>query len=133
MRLDEKSLGRVARNVLDFLRDEKIESIQDMRKTVNKMKSYDYLKEHLSVQIKPSRTGTDAYVLSYIIDNGGIPLELWVNESAASIIAKADVLLPDYLPFGRDPYDNIAQIKEFRSPDMPALKSELEKLAEKAT
>lgn len=87
-------------------------------------------KEHIQIHLRPSEPGTQAYTITYMIPDRGIGLEVKINKELgySKIIFKGNFTLPDYNPFARDVFGNIAQNKKLDYTDISQIRTELEKL-----
>lgn len=129
--ITKEYLGRIAENVLKFLDRKKVNSLSDLDRLMDQPFSIDEnTKERILVELRPSNLYTKAYVISYTVPGRGIPLEIRVNKKLkySRVIVKGDFNLPDYEPFAKDLFGNIAQNKQLGSIDISQIKSELKKL-----
>ena len=96
---------------------------------------YERKGEAISVELRPSNRGTEAYTVTYAKEGVGIPLEVKLNESLGytMVIVKGGFILPSYEPFAYDDFGNIAQAKEIRTVNIPQVRAELEELVEMAS
>jgi len=131
MSINKEYLGRITKNVLKILDNEKITSLSDLDRLMNQTFLVDEnTKEQVLVESRPSNLGTTARVITYAAQGRGISLEVRVNEELkySKIIVKGDFNLPEYRPFYQDIFDNTAQDKELNFTDISKIKAELTKL-----
>jgi len=131
MSINKEYLGRITKNVLKILDNEKITSLSDLDRLMNQTFLVDEnTKEQVLVESRPSNLGTTTRVITYAAQGRGIPLEVRVNEELkySKIIVKGDFNLPEYRPFYQDIFDNTAQDKELNFTDISKIKAELTKL-----
>jgi len=128
--ITQKKLGQIARNVLDFLEREDINSIKSLEKRLGE--SFDVKREDhiIQIELRPSESGSKAYTISYIMPRGGIPIEIRMNPdfNYSKIIVKTKPKLTDYIPLIFDYFGNIIQDKSIESCSILEIKKELEKL-----
>jgi len=127
----KKEISKIAKVVLKFLGDQKIESAQDLDKMLSKTFDFKSPEGQISVIKRPSNFGTEAYKVSYTT-SAGIPLEIVMNNEIgySQVICKGDFILLGYEAFMGDAFGNVAQAKRLDSAAISEIKSELETLAE---
>ena len=123
-------LEQIARSVLDFLERENINSIGSLFSRLGEsfnIKGEDHI---IQIESRPSESGSEAYTISYIIPDGGIPLEIRMNPdfNYSNIIVKTNSGLNDYTSFAFDYFGNRIQNKEIKGCSIPIIKKELEEL-----
>ena len=128
--IERDTLGTVASEILSFLAWKDIRDVADL----GSLMGYHHMhgsKDTIIVERRPSDQGTTARVVSYVIPNIGIPLELRANDTLCytMLIAKGDFELPDYESFEMDPYGNIIQSKRILSTEIHQIRAELEVLS----
>ncbi|MAG02768.1 hypothetical protein CMI42_05505 [Candidatus Pacearchaeota archaeon] len=137
MRFYPRDIGTVAGNLLEVLKSENIGNVDDMKKKVGRTLSLDY-KDSVTFDERhhasPMSIGI-SYVVSYLRETSGIPIEFSVNDIAgyALVIVKAQEVLPGYSQMAPglvplDPFENICQDKENRCAGFDWVKRELETL-----
>lgn len=130
-------LSRIARRFLETLDNNNVNSNKDLEDRLGQrvpISRYDSIlfdsKEH-NEQSLPSKS----YIIDYIRDKTGIPIELRVNLTAgySLVIVKVEDLLFDYSPLGNyDGFGNLPQSKVIRPAGLAIAKQELKRLGELA-
>ena len=115
---------------MDFLEREDISSIGSLFSRLGEsfnIKGEDHI---IQIESRPSESGTEAYTISYIIPDGGIPIEIRMNPdfNYSKIIVKTKSRLNDYASFISDYFGNIIQNKKMNGCSISGIKRELEKL-----
>jgi len=128
--ITQKKLKQFAKNVLDLLEKEDIDSIGSVFSRVGEsfhIKGEDHI---IQIESRPSESGSDAYTISYIIPAGGIPIEIRINSyfNYSRIFVKTESGLDNYIPVASDYFGNIIQDKKIDGCSIPIIKKELEKL-----
>ena len=132
MHLSLSDITTIARAFVATLDDGHIEKIADLEVRMGATYEISHQKKDaLMIERRPSNFGTSAYTLSYIRENGGIPLEVRLNQdlSYTQIILKCEEDLAGYAPFAVDPSQNIVQTKKFDRADVGLVKAELKRLS----
>ncbi|MBD3262926.1 hypothetical protein GF374_00925 [Candidatus Woesearchaeota archaeon] len=126
--ITKKELGEITRNVLKYLDEKDVKDLGDLEiKTDAEINQ-----EGITFQLRPSKLGTTAKVLSYLICSKGIPLEVRTNEALnyTKLIVKTSSDIPGYERFVRDSIGNLGQYKTINHINLSKVKSELKKLAD---
>lgn len=128
--ITQEKLKEIAGSVLDFLERENIDSIGSLFSRLGEsfdIKGQDHI---IQIESRPSESGTEAYTISYIIPDGGIPIEIRMNHNFnySKIIVKTNSRLNGYMSFTSDHFGNIIQNKKIDGYSIPIIKKELEKL-----
>lgn len=131
MKITKDYTKRVTRNLLDFFNKENVTTTSDLERLTNHKFRLDD-KEAISVESRPSNSGTKARTISYIAVGSGIPLEIKINEELgySALIINGDFTAPEYMPFSIDVFGNIVGYKKLNSTDISQVKLELGKLLE---
>jgi len=129
--ITQEKLKEIARSVLNLLERENIDSIGSLFSRLGE--SFDIKgKDHIiQIELRPSKSGTEAYTISYINPKGGIPIEIRMNSdfNYSKIIVKTKSKLKKYKSFISDYFGNLIQDKTIRRCSISKVKKELEKLA----
>jgi len=128
--ITQEKLRQIARSILDLLEREDISSIGSVFSRVGEsfhIKGEDHI---IQIESRPSESGSEAYTISYIIPDGGIPLEIRMNSNFnySRIFVKTESGLDDYIHVASDYFGNIIQDKKIGGCSIPIIKKELEKL-----
>lgn len=85
----------------------------------------------VSFDKRPSNSGTMAYAIDYIRPEGGIPIEIRINNllNYSKVFIKSQQLIKGYAQFGIDHFRNLRQEKLFKSSDISFVKNELTELS----
>ncbi len=126
MRISLDDIRNIARNFLEVLSREGIQSNGDLEKRIGETFSLSS-EDFVTIVLRPSDLGTSAYSVSYIRHGTGIPVELRINEKLdySRVCIKLQERIDGYLPFGSDIFGNIAQDKEIKSSDFSLVIQEL--------
>ncbi len=132
MKITEKRIKQVAKNLVELLDEEKVHSAEDLEKLLGKRifvrgSQLDYVE----VAFRPSNFGTSALTISYTAPYvEGIPLEIRINSSLnySQIILKMRRKIEGYSIFERDLYGNMAQNKLIQSANWQDVIKEITKL-----
>jgi len=137
MKITKDKLKEIAETFLRILEREKAETFRDLERLAGQTipvegKEHDYL----MVSWRPSNLGTKALNIEYVIQHrpreieGGIPLNVRINHQLAysQIILKCCAEIPDYIPFNKDPFDNIMQSKRLMASDWALVQEEIRRL-----
>lgn len=122
-------LGKYAKEIFNSLEKCKIETIGDLEKKTGAM-PIRYVENHAVIIERRPSTGGVSQTISYVIEGSGIPIEARFNlaHKYLRLTVKGNFKLPDYLPWGRDPFQNIVQEKTIPEPTISKLKEELGRL-----
>ena len=128
--ITQGKLRKIARSILDLLEKEDIDSIGSVFSRVGEsfhIKGEDHI---IQIESRPSESGTEACTISYIIPDGGIPLEIRMNSNFnySKIFVKTESGLDNYIPVTSDYFGNIIQDKKIGGCSILKIKKELEKL-----
>ena len=131
MSVKKEYLGKIAENVLRVFDSEKIESLSDLDRIMNKRFPIESVKEQILIELRPSSLGTTVRTVAYMIEGGGMPLEIKINEELgySKMMVKGTFVLPDYRPVANDIFGNTFQNKKLDSIDISQIRYELKKLA----
>lgn len=126
-----RKLSQIAKNVLDFLENKKIASIEYIEKRQGEF--FDIKKQDdITLDLKLSESGTKLYTIIYIDYKTGVPLEIQMDPDLnnSKISVKTGSKLNGYgsfLPIS-DYFGNILQNKTLDGCSISEIKKELEKL-----
>ena len=132
--ITREEIGVVARGILDFLERKKIKYANDLERKVEGVSMIADRPGHsITLEERPSESGTLAYTISYIIDRKGIPIEARLNAARnyTRIIVKGNFELEGYFHFLKDSYGNLIQDKKLDGCSIQRLKQELKVLVGK--
>jgi len=122
-------LQGIVRNLLGVLEGKGISSVADLESRVGIVIPCGVgFGDYTKILLMPSKRGTRAYTISYIIEGEGVPVEIKVNNELgySTIFVKADRLIPGFSLLGRDALNQIRQSKDLPYADLARLKRELE-------
>ena len=126
---DLKSKARVLQEILERehvrnIRD--LEKIMDCSFIINRAS-----KEQVTIEKRPSNSGTWAYSVSYNEEGLGIPINIFINPilEYIQVVVKGKFRLRGYSEFATDSRGNIAQAKLITSSVMADVRTELTNLA----
>lgn len=125
-------LNTKAARMRQFLEEQRINEVKDLGRLLKKSFDIDGVtKEKISVEMRPSESGTAAYTIRYTEEKIGMPLEVKINKDLdySKIIVKGTFRLDGYAAWARDPRGNVAQAKTLDSSTISAVNSELKSLA----
>ena len=130
--ITHKKLGKIAKNVLDFLEEKKIDSVENLEEREMLGDSFDIKGSNHAVHIglKSSNLRGEDYAISYVNPDGGIPIEIKINlvSNSSQIIAKANSKIKNYAFVKYDSFGNRIQNKVIVGCSIPSIKKELENL-----
>lgn len=132
MKITKEKLREVAENFLEILAKREINSLESLKKAVQKSEIFPLERnssEYVSYTIRPSEMNTSAHTLSYNILSAGIPIELKINPilGYSRIIIKYQGKMGGYSILSEDNFRNIIQNK-IMLPDFQLFLEELKKL-----
>jgi hypothetical protein len=131
--ITREKLKEVARNILDFLESEGIDSIGSV---FSKLGGFFNIKgdkgKKYNIQIRPWSSNPRAgdYVIIYRAPEIGFPIKIRLNQDSnySKIFVKTESRLDNYEFVVPDLFGNFLQSKEMKECSIPIIKRELEKL-----
>ncbi len=124
-----EKLGEFARNLLDFLDGEKIETIGDIFSRLEKDLT-DKRKDNIILDSQFSESEGEIYRINYIDYGLGIPIEIRMNHNRDyfEIKVKVNSILDYYTSTSSDNFGNYRQNKKIKGCTILEIKKELENL-----
>jgi len=124
-----EKLGKIAKDILNFLEKEEINSIQNLE---GRLGEFFGVGERGDILIESKISGPkEDYTINYINYELGIPFEIRMNSytSNSKIIVKTNKELDNYESRGSDSFGNIIQEKSMKKCPISEIKKELRKLS----
>jgi hypothetical protein len=136
MKISKKRLKEIASTLLDVMDLEDISSVESLELKIGKEVHLSKIEpDYVSFEKRPSNNTTKAYVISYIVPGGEVPLEIRLNPTlkyTLFILKRRGLPINGYNSFATDPYGNLVQSKKIDSVELPLIKTELSKLVGKS-
>lgn len=128
MKILLNDLASYASSTLNFLGAARVLAAEDLSQFFDYNFEVPLTNRHfISCSSRPSEKNTSAFVISYIVNDTGIPLEIRMNLSLgySKFTVKCTEQVERYNPFLRDSFTNIIQSLDLHTTDMEAVKGEL--------
>lgn len=133
MKITKTELRKIAGNFLGLLERENLRTTNDLEARLGeRFLINEEAQDFVSITLRPSNLSTQAYIISYIRSQSGIPVELKVNPilDYTQVILKAQDSLEGYSQFGFDAFGNIQQNKVLTSSNFSLAREELRELSQ---
>lgn len=123
-------IGRFAHRVQSHLTHSCVRDYRDLGALLGSTETLSNGDE-ISIELRPSNHGTQAFTLAYIVPGRGIPLEIRLNPALryTRLIVKCETPLSGYRPWALNPLSHLVQERSIAGSDLLRLKAELSTLA----
>jgi hypothetical protein len=132
MKITRQDLGEMAGRILEVLERERICSLAQLNEHKGKRITVGE-KEFVDINLRPSKRGTQANTLSYIVEDRGIPIGVRINPVLhyGDITVKTGGLIGGYQDFSLDGFGNLIQSKELYPSSFQCMERELKELRDR--